>query len=107
MGWNSAQPLEHLLAILIENLVLSQQLGVVTNRFEGGQQRLRIILEEGGLEALVESLWQPRITADRRATRLPFALEGRCFQQRHSPLVCWPANAMFIRQTLIPHHGYR
>lgn len=72
---NSQQPLEHLLAVLIENLVLSQHFAVATNRFDGGRQRLRIILEEGGLEALVEYPWQPRITADRLASSLSLLVD--------------------------------
>lgn len=72
---NSEQPLEHLLAVLIENLVLSQHFAVATNRFDGGRQRLRIILEEGGLEALVEYPWQPRITADRLASSLSLLVD--------------------------------
>lgn len=67
---NSEHPLENLLSVLIENLVLSQHFAVATNRFDGGRQRLRIILEENGLEALVERPWQPRITPDRLASAL-------------------------------------
>ena len=72
---NSDQPLEHLLSVLIENLILSQHFAVATNRFDGGRQRLRIILEENGLEALVEWPWQPRITADRLASALSLLLD--------------------------------
>jgi len=67
---NAEQPIENLLAVLIENLVLSQHFAVATNRFDGGRQRLRIILEENGLEALVEHPWQPRITPDRLPSTL-------------------------------------
>jgi len=72
---NSDQPLEHLLSVLIENLILSQHFAVATNRFDGGRQRLRIILEENGLEALVERPWQPRITADRLASALSLLVD--------------------------------
>lgn len=72
---NSGQPLEHLLSVLIENLILSQHFAVATNRFDGGRQRLRIILEENGLEALVERPWQPRITADRLASALSLLVD--------------------------------
>lgn len=51
---NSEHPIKNLLSVLIENLVLSQHFAVATNRFDGGSQRLRIILEESGLETLVE-----------------------------------------------------
>lgn len=72
---NSDQPLEHLLSVLIENLILSQHFAVATNRFDGGRQRLRIILEENGLEALVERPWQPRITADRLVSALSLLVD--------------------------------
>lgn len=72
---NSDQPLEHLLSVLIENLILSQHFAVATNRFDGGRQRLRIILEENGLEALIERPWQPRITADRLASALSLLVD--------------------------------
>ena len=72
---NSERPLEHLLSVLIENLILSQHFAVATNRFDGGRQRLRIILEEDGLEALVDRPWQPRITPDRLASALSLLID--------------------------------
>jgi hypothetical protein len=72
---NAGQPIENLLSVLIENLVLSQHFAVATNRFDGGRQRLRIILEEDGLEALVDHPWRPRITQDRLATALSLLID--------------------------------
>lgn len=72
---NSKRPLEHTISILLENLILSQHFAVATNRFDGGRQRLRIIFEENGLEALVERPWQPRITADRLASSLSLLVD--------------------------------
>ena len=72
---NADHPIENLLSVLIENLVLAQHFAVATNRFDGGRQRLRIILEEDGLEALVEWPWQPGITRDRLESALSLLID--------------------------------
>lgn len=67
---NSKYPLVDLVALVLNNMVLSQHFAVATNRFDGGTQRLRITIEEEGLEALVSKPWRPDITADRLGTVL-------------------------------------
>lgn len=49
----------------LKNLVVSQHLAVGTQRFDGQKIRLRMILEEDGLETLVRKPWQPALTPDR------------------------------------------
>jgi len=67
---NCRYPLTDLLATLLNNMILSQHFAVATNRYEGETQRLRITLEEEGLEALVSEPWRPYIAADRLGTLL-------------------------------------
>ena len=54
----------------IKNLIVSQHFAVGTNRFDGERIRLRIILEEDGLETLVRRPWHPVVTPDRLAALL-------------------------------------
>jgi hypothetical protein len=67
---NSTYPLADLVALILSNMILSQHFAVATNRFDGGTQRLRITIEEDGLEALIAKPWRPYITADRLGTVL-------------------------------------
>jgi hypothetical protein len=67
---NCNYPLIDLVALVFNNMVLSQHFAVATNRFDGGTQRLRITIEEEGLEALVGKPWRPYIAADRLGTLL-------------------------------------
>ena len=67
---NRNYPLTELVALVLNHLVLSQHFAVATNRFDGGTQRLRIAIEEEGLEALVGKPWRPYIAADRLGTLL-------------------------------------
>ena len=57
-------------------MVLSQHFAVATNRFDGGTQRLRITIEEEGLDALISEPWEPYIASDRLETLL--SLMGEC-----------------------------
>jgi len=65
---NCNYPLIDLVSLVLSNMVLSQHFAVATNRFDGGTQRLRITIEEEGLEILVSKPWQPYIAADRLGT---------------------------------------
>jgi hypothetical protein len=67
---NCRYPLIDLVATVINNMVLSQHFSVATNRFDGGTQKLRITLEEDGLESLVSEPWHPYIAEDRLRTLL-------------------------------------
>lgn len=51
-------------------LILSQHFTVAARRFNGQKQRLRIILEEGGLEFLADAPMFPSLTHDRLHTAL-------------------------------------
>jgi hypothetical protein len=64
------RPFRELMDWVIKNFVISQHLAVGTQRFDGEKIRLRMILEEDGLESLVRSPWQPDLTPDRLATLL-------------------------------------
>lgn len=55
---------------LFENLVLSQHFSVAARRFDGETQRLRIGIEEEGLEFLADKPLVPFVTPDRLATCL-------------------------------------
>lgn len=65
-----ARPLRELIDWTLKNLVISQHLAVGTQRFDGEKIRLRMILEEDGLESLVRRPWRPRLTPDRLAALL-------------------------------------
>jgi len=73
------------LRILFENLILSQHFSVAARRFDGQTQRLRISIEEDGLEFLADAPLIPTITQDRLATAM--ALMADC------GLIRWDANA--------------
>ncbi len=64
------RPSKELVDWTIKNLIISQHFAVGTNRFDGERIRLRIILEEDGLEALVDRPWHPVVTPDRLAAFL-------------------------------------
>jgi hypothetical protein len=72
---NSKYPLADLIALVLNNMVLSQHFAVTTNRFDGGTQRLRITIEEEGLEVLVGKTWKPNITPDRLGTVLSLMMD--------------------------------
>ncbi|MCF6312915.1 MAG: hypothetical protein L3J39_10740 [Verrucomicrobiales bacterium] len=59
------RPSRELVDWTIKNLIVSQHFSVGTKRFDGERIRLRIILEEDGLEPLVSRPWHPIITPDR------------------------------------------
>jgi len=72
---NASHELSDLVALILNNMVLSQHFVVATNRFDGGTQRLRITFEEEGLEALISRPWRPDITPDRLDTVLSLMAE--------------------------------
>lgn len=53
---------------MIKNMVVSQHFGVVTRRYDA--KRIRIVLEEDGLDPLVKKHWKPAPTPDRLETML-------------------------------------
>jgi len=64
------RPCLELLDWTLKTLVISQHFAVGTQRFDGEKIRLRMILDEDGLETLVTSPWKPGPTPDRLATLL-------------------------------------
>jgi hypothetical protein len=62
---------------VLETLIISQHMATAVNRFEGQNQRLRLTLEEGGLDALVGKPWEPTVTEDRLPTLLSLAAQSR------------------------------
>ncbi len=59
------RPVADLIDWVLKNMIISQHLAVGTQRFDGQKIRLRMILEEDGLESLVGWSWQPGVTPDR------------------------------------------
>ena len=72
----SGQPLKDLLDLLLKNLIVSQHFAVGTDRYDGERIRLRLILDEQGLDFLRTRPLQPRVTQDRLAAVLK--LMGSC-----------------------------
>lgn len=69
-------PLQPAFQFVLEALVISQHMATAVNRFDGQNQRLRLTIEETGLEALVGQPWEPTLTEDRLPTILHLA--GDC-----------------------------
>lgn len=66
-----SRPARELIDWTIKNLVVSQHFAVGTQRFDGEKIRLRMVLEQDGLESLVlKKPWQPAPTPDRLAALL-------------------------------------
>jgi hypothetical protein len=61
---------------VLEAMVISQHFATAVNRFDGQNQRLRLTIEETGLEALVSKPWQPTVTEDRLPTLLSLAAQA-------------------------------
>jgi hypothetical protein len=60
-----AQPAHRMLEYFFGNLIISQHFAVATNRYDGKTSRLRLALDEAGIESLVApDPWYPRITPD-------------------------------------------
>jgi hypothetical protein len=55
---------------VIEVCILSQHFAVAAGRFDGQRQRLRLTIEEDGLERLAPKPWTPTVTADRLGSAL-------------------------------------
>jgi hypothetical protein len=70
------QPLKYLLDLLLKNFIVSQHFAVGTDRYDGERIRLRLILDEQGLDFLRETPWRPAVTRDRLAAVLN--LMGSC-----------------------------
>jgi hypothetical protein len=62
--------MKEFLRLLFENLILSQHFAVAARRFDGRTQRLRISIEEQGLEFLADDPFVPTVTHDRLRTAL-------------------------------------
>lgn len=65
--------LRQAIQFVLEALVISQHMATAVNRFDGQNQRLRLSIEETGLEALVNKPWVPTVTEDRLPTILRLA----------------------------------
>lgn len=61
---------------VLEALIVSQHFATAVNRFDGQNQRLRITIEETGLEVLVDQAWLPTVTEDRLPTLLSLAAQA-------------------------------
>lgn len=61
---------------ILESMIISQHFSTAVNRFDGQNQRLRLTIEETGLEALVGKPWEPTVTEDRLATLLTLAAQS-------------------------------
>lgn len=61
---------------IVEAMIVSQHLSTAVNRFDGRNQRLRLTIEETGLEALVAKPWEPTVTEDRLPTLLSLAAQA-------------------------------
>jgi len=69
LNWRDVE-MKDFLRLLFENLILSQHFAVAARRFDGRTQRLRISIEEEGLEFLADNPFVPTVTHDRLATTL-------------------------------------
>lgn len=65
-----SSPLDLVIRFILETLVISQHFAVAVNRFDGENQRLRLTIEENGLETLVSQPWVATVTEDRLPTLL-------------------------------------
>lgn len=61
---------------ILEAMIISQHFSTAVNRFDGRNQRLRLAIEETGLEALVGKSWEPTVTEDRLPTLLSLAAQS-------------------------------
>ncbi len=61
---------------VLEAMIISQHLSIAVNRFDGRNQRLRLTIEETGLEVLVDEPWAPSVTGDRLPTLLSIATQS-------------------------------
>lgn len=61
---------------ILEAMIVSQHFSTAVNRFDGHNQRLRLTIEETGLEVLVRKAWEPTVTQDRLATLLSLAAQS-------------------------------
>jgi len=69
LNWCDVE-MKDFLRLLFENLILSQHFAVAARRFDGQTQRLRISIEEEGLEFLADNPFVPTVTQDRLRTAL-------------------------------------
>ena len=72
------RPCLELLDWTIKTLVISQHFAVGTQRFDGQKIRLRMILDQDGIEPLVRHPWRPRLTLDRLAALLSLLVCSGC-----------------------------
>lgn len=61
---------------VLEAMIVSQHFATAVNRFDGQNQRLRLTIEETGLEVLVDQSWVPTVTQDRLPTLLSLAAQA-------------------------------
>lgn len=67
--------LQEALRYILESLILSQHFATAVGRFDGESQRLRLTLEEEGLEPLVTKPLAPTVAEDRLAILLSLAAD--------------------------------
>lgn len=61
---------------VLEAMIVSQHFATAVNRFDGQNQRLRLTIEETGLEVLVDHSLVPTVTEDRLPTLLSLAAQA-------------------------------
>jgi hypothetical protein len=66
---------------ILEAMIISQHLATAVNRFDGQNQRLRLSIEESGLESLVGKPWRPTVTEDRLPTILRLSADCGLIRQ--------------------------
>lgn len=76
-----SQPFRHLLDWILKNFIISQHFAVGTQRFDGEKSRLRMIIDEDGLESLVDQPWQPDLTPDRLESMLSLLVSSQVIQK--------------------------
>lgn len=73
---------------ILEAMIISQHFSTAVNRFDGRNQRLRLTIEETGLEALVGKPWEPTVTEDRLPTLLSLAAQSGIITRNEQNAFC-------------------
>lgn len=86
------RPLKQLIDWTFKKMIISQHLAVGTQRYDGLKIRLRMVLEEDGLETLVRVPWQPNLTPDRLEVLL--SLMESCGAIEHANVEGFPSYSL-------------
>ena len=78
----SSSPLALVIRFILETLVISQHFAIAVNRFDGEIERLRLTIEDNGVETLVSQPWVATVIEDRLPTLLRLCSDcGLIWQQ--------------------------